>query len=333
MKHFNLILTLLIISFSCDNQKDDSAYIQTVNGKIKPYEMGLTLIHEHVLVDFIGADSSGLHRWDRDSVIQVVLPYLEAAKSRGVLTIVECTPSYLGKDPVLLQKLSELSGIQFITNIGYYGAGEGKYLPGHAYTESPEELASRWIEEMDRGIKDTGVFPGFIKVAVNEGTELSDIDKKLVKAAAITHKETGLLIVSHTGPWSTAKAEIDVLVEEGVDPVNFVWGHAQAEKDFDNYIKAADFGVWISLDGIVWDVDGHLERVLFAKENKLLNQILLSHDAGWYSPGELGGGDFKGFTALFDELIPKMKENGFTEDELNLILVENPKRAFSIKAK
>lgn len=333
MKHFNLILTLLIISFSCDNQKDDSAYIQTVNGKIKPYEMGLTLIYEHVLVDFIGADSSGLHRWDRDSVIQVVLPYLEAAKSRGVLTIVECTPSYLGKDPVLLQKLSELSGIQFITNIGYYGAGEGKYLPGHAYTESPKELASRWIEEMDRGIKDTGVFPGFIKVAVNEGTELSDIDKKLVKAAAITHKETGLLIVSHTGPWSTAKAEIDVLVEEGVDPVNFVWVHAQAEKDFDNYIKAADFGVWISLDGIVWDVDGHLERVLFAKENKLLNQILLSHDAGWYSPGELGGGDFKGFTALFDELIPKMKEKGFTEDELNLILVENPKRAFSIKAK
>ena len=145
------------------------------------------------------------------------------------------------------------------------------------------------------------------------------MDRKLVQAAAITHLETGLLIVSHTGPWHTAKAEIDVLQESGVDVSNFVWVHAQAEQDFSNYLKAADYGVWISLDGIAWDVPAHLERIVYCKENGILDRVLLSHDAGWYSPGEPHGGDFLGFTALFDELIPLLKEKGFTQKELDLM--------------
>lgn len=293
--------------------------------------MGLTLIHEHILVDFIGADSTGYHRWDKDSVVQRVLPFLEEIKSKGVKTIIECTPSYLGKDPILLQKLTDLTGIRFITNTGYYGAVGEKYLPEHAFSESAEELAKRWIREFEKGIEDTGVVPGFIKISVNEGDQLSPMDRKLVQAAAITHLETGLLIVSHTGPWNTAKAEIDVLKESGVDVSNFVWVHAQAEKDFDNYLKAAEHGVWISLDGIAWDVSGHLDRILYCKENRILDRVLLSHDAGWYSPGEPNGGDFIGFTALFDELIPLLKEKGFTQQELDLMLIENPAKAFSNK--
>ena len=119
--------------------------------------MGLTLIHEHILVDFIGADSTGYHRWDKDLVVQRVLPFLEEIKSKGVKTIIECTPSYLGKDPVLLHKLTDLTGIRFITNTGYYGAVGEKYLPKHAFTESAEELAKRWIREYEEGIEDTGI--------------------------------------------------------------------------------------------------------------------------------------------------------------------------------
>jgi phosphotriesterase-related protein len=85
------------------------------------------------------------------------------------------------------------------------------------------------------------------------------------------------------------------------------------------------------LDGIAWDVPGHLERIVFCKENGLLDHVLLSHDAGWYSPGEQSGGDFKGFTALFDELIPMLKEKGFTQSELDLMLIQNPAKAFWVK--
>jgi phosphotriesterase-related protein len=259
------------------------------------------------------------------------LSFLEEIKARGVKTLVECTPSYLGKDPILLKKLHEATGIQFITNTGYYGAVYGKYLPKHAFTESSEQLAKRWITEFQSGIEDTGVNPGFIKISGNSGPILSATDEKLVRAAAMTHKETGLLIVSHTGTWETANAQIRVLKKEKIDLSHFVWVHAQTEKDFENYKKAAEEGVWISLDGIAWDVPGHLERIVYCKENGLLNHVLLSHDAGWYSPGEPDGGDFKGYTALFDELIPMLKEKGFTQTDLDLMLVENPSKAFSIK--
>lgn len=63
----------------------------------------------------------------------------------------------------------------------------------------------------------------------------------------------------------------------------------------------------------------------------ILDRVLLSSDAGWYSPREPNGGDFLGFAALFDELIPLLKETGFTQKELDLMLVENPAKAFSIK--
>jgi phosphotriesterase-related protein len=327
MRHF---IFLLLIVFACQPKKENH-HIRTVLGDIQPNEMGISLIHEHVLVDFIGADSTGYHRWDREEVIARVMPFLEEAKARGVKTIVECTPAYLGRDPLLLKELSEKSGIQFLTNTGYYGAVGGKYLPEMVEKASAEELAATWISEAKDGIEGTGIKPGFIKVSVNEGSTLNDLDEKLVRAAALTHQATGLLIVSHTGPWATAKAQIDVLQSMEVDLGHFVWVHAQNEKDFSAYDMAHELGVWISLDGIVWDVPGHLERLKYCKAKGLLDRVLVSHDAGWYSPGEANGRDFKGYTSLFDDLIPQLKTAGFTADDIDLLLVKNPRMAFSLE--
>ncbi len=319
---------LFLILFCCNPKAKDNKQIAP-SELDRSTEAGYILIHEHVLVDFGGADIAGYHRWDRDSVIMRVMPFLEEAKARGVKTILECTPAYLGRDPVLLSQLTELTGIKFVTNTGYYGAVNGKYLPAHAFVESAEELASRWIKEYEDGIEATGVYPGFIKIGVNESEVLSEMDAKLVNAAAITHQKTGLMIVSHTGNWATAKAQIDILQQHQIDLTQFVWVHAQAEKDFSKYVEAAALGVWISLDGVAWDVQGHLERIKFCHKQKLLNRVLLSHDAGWYSPGEKGGGEFTGYTALFDELIPKLKDAGIGIPEIDTLLTHNPVQAFS----
>lgn len=319
---------LFLILFCCNPKANDSTHINPPEID-RSKEAGYVLIHEHVLVDFGGADITGYHRWDRDAVIRRVLPYLEEAKARGVKTILECTPAYLGRDPVLLSQLADLTGIKFVTNTGYYGAVNGKYLPAHAFVESAEELASRWIGEFENGIEATGVYPAFIKIGVNESVVLSEMDAKLVHAAAITHQKTGLMIVSHTGNWATAKAQIDILQQHQIDLSHFVWVHAQAEKDFSKYKEAAALGVWISLDGIAWDVQGHLERIKFCHEQKLLNRVLLSHDAGWYSPGEKDGGEFIGYTALFDELIPQLKDAGIGDSAIDTMLIYNPVQAFS----
>ncbi|PZX55637.1 phosphotriesterase family protein [Algoriphagus chordae] len=329
----SLLLAFLTIlcTTSCSESESNSQYVNTVTGSIPIDSMGLTLIHEHMLVDFIGADSVSPARYDQEEVIAKVLPYLLEVKKYGVKTIFDCTPSYLAKDPVLLRKLSEQSGIQLITNTGFYGAVGGKYLPDFAFEETAEEQANRWIEEFENGIGDTGIKPGFIKISVNEESPLRDMDAKLVKAAGITHQKTGLQIASHTGTWATAKQEVEILQEMGIDPSAFVWVHAQAEEDFENYLEAAKTGVWISLDGIGWSVDEYVARLLFAKENGFLDQVLISHDAGWYDPAKPMGGDFQPFTNIFEILIPDLNDKGYDEDDWKLLLEENPKRAFGLR--
>lgn len=326
----SILISLIFIS--CQNPPSNTIdeTINTVTGPISIDSMGLTLIHEHMLVDFIGADSISADRWNRDSVEKKVLPYLLEVKKHGVRTILDCTPSYLAKDPLLLKSLSEKSGIQILTNTGFYGAVGGKYLPDFVQTETDEQLAERWIDEFENGIEDTGIKPGFIKISVNEADILSEIDQKLVRAAAITHLKTGLTIASHTGTWKTAAQEVKILQEMGVEPSEFVWVHAQAEEDFDNYRKAAEMGVWISLDGIGWAIDPYVDRLLFAKEKGILGNILISHDAGWYDPAKVGGGDFQPFTNIFEKLIPILNEKGFTEKDWNQLLRFNPNNAFGL---
>jgi phosphotriesterase-related protein len=333
MRIYSLLSITALSALSYCSPATQQHEVISVNGKMPTSEMGTTLIHEHILVDFVGADSVGYHRWNRDSVIARVLPFFVDAKERGVDTFIDCTPAYLGRDPWLLKELSELSGLTILTNTGYYGAVESKYLPEHAFTETAEQLAARWIDEFQNGIEESGVRPGLIKISVNSDVPLSLVDQKLVRAAALTHLATGLTIASHTGPALPALEEIALLEAEGVDPSAFIWVHAQVETDFTYYNKAYDLGAWISLDGVVWDVEEHLKRLIYCKKNGLLDKVLISHDAGWYSPGELNGGNFKAFTAIFDELIPLLKQNDFSEKDMDQLLRINPARAFAIKIK
>jgi phosphotriesterase-related protein len=306
--------------------------IMTATGAIDPDQMGFVLTHEHILVDFIGADQVSKDRYEQDEAFETILPYLQKAKNLGCQTFVECTPSFIGKDAALVKRLSEATGLSMLTNTGYYGAADDRYVPAHAYTESADALSDRWRRELEEGIEDTGVRPGLIKIGVDRAS-LSQIDEKLVRAAARTHLKTGLTIMSHTGFGIPAHEEIAVLKEEGVDASAWIWTHAQNEKDNEQHKKAAEAGAWVAFDGVNANENalardlGHLKAM---KAYGLLGQVLLSHDAGWYRPGEPGGGKFRPFIDLFKTILPALRENGFSQDEIDLMTLDNPKRAFAI---
>ncbi len=313
--------------------KSRNEKIMTINGSIDSSQLGTALIHEHFLVDFIGADKISFDRWDRTVVVKKVLPYLLEVKQAGVKSIFDCTPNFLGRDVALLQVLAKESGVQIITNTGYYGARENKYLPSWAFTETAEQLADRWISEFENGIENTNVKPGFIKIGVDANEKLSGIHQKLVKAAAITHLKTGLTICSHTGPGKTAFEEIEILQQSGVHPEAFVWVHAQAEEDKSFHTRAAKLGAWVSLDGIGWgDLDNYADSLERLKSAKLLHRVLISHDAGWYKPDEPDG-EFKGYINIFNELFPRLKQKGFNEKDFDQLMVKNPVEAMSVRVR
>lgn len=308
----------------------ESGSIVTVRGPIPVQDLGMTLMHEHVMVDFIGAAQVRKDRYDPDEVFRVVLPHLTRIRSLGCRTLVECTPAYLGRDPVLLTRLSGASGLRLITNTGYYGAAGGKYLPAEAFEAPASQLAGKWVEEFEKGIEGTDVRPGFIKIGVNKGP-LSAVDAKLAHAAALTHKATGLTIASHTGDGPAALEQIDILAAEGVAPSAFIWVHAQNARDPEIHVKAAQRGAWVEFEGSTESgVEARAKDVKALIDRGFINRTLISLDAGWYRVGEPDGGDFRSYDFFFAGFVPALQKAGITEEQLRQLTVDNPREALTI---
>lgn len=325
-----LIVPLLLIMCNCGGFKN-KRIIMTVKGPVPAGEMGISLIHEHILVDFIGADSITDARWEKSKVIEKAVPFLKQIRDEGCMTFVECTPAFLGRDPIMLKAISDALGMNIITNTGYYGARENKFIPRHGFDENAGQLAGRWIAEFESGIDGTGIKPGFIKIGVDKGN-LSEMHKKLITAAALTHLKTGLVIASHTGPAIPALEQLEILKKEGVSPEAFIWVHAQLENDPAKRIYAAQQGAWIGLDGLNdRNIHAYAEMIENLRDNDLLDKVLLSHDAGWYDPGKDEGGNYRGYTTLFEMLVPLLRDKNFPAEEINQLLLVNPSKAFEIR--
>src|SRR6476660_9836323 len=259
------------------------------------------LVHEHVLVDFVGADQIRPGRYDRDEVFRIARPKLDEVRRLACRRLIECTPNFLGRDPALLARLSDATGIEIWSNTVLYGAADHKFVPAFARSETAAQLASRWIAETREAWR-----PRFIKIGVNRGP-LDEIDRKLVGAAAITSRETGLTIASHTGDGAAAVEQSEIVTAERVEPEKFVWVHAQNERDHGLHERVAWAGSWVEFDGIgPKTVEFHLECVRFLAAQGLLNRTLVSQDAGWYHVGEPGGGEFRGYTYLYTDFLPRL---------------------------
>lgn len=308
-------------------------YIMTVNGHIPSANAGFTLSHEHILVDFIGADKITTSRYNTTEVYNKALPVLQEAVKNGCTTLVECTPNYLGRNVALLQKLSKASGLHIISNTGYYGAAKEKFLPKHAYTSSAKQLAARWISEWETGIEGTAVKPGFIKTGVDT-YPLSAVQQKLIEAAAITHLETGLSFGVHTGNGAAAIEELKIIKAAGVSPEAWVWIHAQNESSRDIHIRVAKEGGWVSFDGLHDDsVQQYVQFLKDMKAERLLHKALISHDAGWYHVGEPEGGIFRPYSTVFTTLLPLLRKEGFTANEIQQVFTVNPAKALTVKVR
>jgi phosphotriesterase-related protein len=305
--------------------------VMTVLGPIRARDLGPTLPHEHVFLDFIGAEQVSRARYDPDEVFEATLPQLQLLKDCGGQSLVECTPAYIGRDVALLKRLAEATDLHLLTNTGYYGAGGNKFLPRHAWTETANELSARWLTEWKDGIDGTDVRPGFIKIGVDSG-KLSDLHRNLVRAAARTHLASGLTVAAHTGNGVAALEELETLREEGVAGRAFIWVHAQNEPDHDFHLRAAEQGAWIEFDHIsAKDLPRHVMLVQSMKNARLLKQVLVSHDAGWYEVGKPNGGDFRPYDTLFKQFLPALQEAGFSEGEIQQLLVTNPREAFTLR--
>lgn len=299
--------------------------VMTVTGAIAASRVGFALPHEHVFSKF-GADATDDPQYDLAALRASVLPRLQAAKNLGVRTIFDCTARYFGRKPELLRALSLEAGVQIVTNTGIYGAANGRYIPDWVRQASAKEIAREWTREFHEGIGVARIRPGFMKLGINAGPP-TEVDRKLVSAAALTHQQTGMTIVLHAGDNADAVNEArGLLADQEVGASALVWTHANQARDTAALLEAARQGLWISLDGIQPDTaDRHIALVRALQDAGLERRILLSHDANSYPAS---GRVTREYRALMEVVLPKLDPKLST-----LLTVSNPARAFALEVR
>ncbi len=309
-------------------------FVQTVLGPIPASKLGVTLAHEHIMCDFIGVDKTGRHRWEVEAVVRRMRPLLAQLKERGVTGFIDCTPAYIGRDPRVLKRLAQETGLHIVTNTGYYGGAGDKFVPRHAYDETADQLADRWVREWEKGIEDTGAKPGFVKIGVDEiesdSARLSPIDEKIVRASARASRRTGLAVTCHTGGGPAGLAATKVFIAEKADPGRFIVAHSDGHGLPTNRAVAA-LGAWVSFDAISRKpLEMHLNLV-HAMTERHAGSLLLSHDNGWYEVGQENGGVVRDFNYISDVFLPALRKGEVSEATIRKLTVENPSRAFAIR--
>jgi phosphotriesterase-related protein len=142
--------------------------------------------------------------------------------------------------------------------------------------------------------------------------------------------ETGAAVASHTTVSSNATKQADIL--ESISPdIRFIWVHAQSVNNRSLYQQLAERGVFIEFDSLGWNPGQDSTFITAIKELLAAGygeRILLSHDAGWYQPGEQNGGSQMPYTYLIETFIPKLRDSGVDDEAIRMITEINPIRAF-----
>jgi phosphotriesterase-related protein len=344
---------------------------QTVRGLIDPESLGITLPHEHLLMDltkgcFIEPDTASekalahqpvrvenlywLHtHWinnidnmqflDQELAIKEALIY----KRSGGDTIVEVSNIGLSRDSVGLVNISRATGLNIIMGAGYY---IGSSYPPDIAEKSEAEIARTIVRDIIEGVGDTGIRAGIIG-EIGCSKPLEEDEKKVLRACAIAQKETGAAISVHPSPDDEFIPDIlDILKNSGADMSHTVICHCDIfGLAPDTLDMIAEAGCYIEYDNF-----GQPAGVLFRFQDRLIetpsdaqriNAITGLIDKGYLNHLLISCDHcYKhlfvtyggyGYAHIIREIVPWMKMKGMTDEQIHTILVENPKRMLTFK--
>lgn len=315
--------------------------VQTVRGPLEASKLGFTLPHEHVCVSSAGFWQAWPEFFgSRAAFVQRAVARLKEAKAAGVDTIVDVTPIDVGRDVRLLEEASRKSGVHIVTCTGHWLSPSLSIS-----TRTADELARFFVLEIERGIEDTGIRPGVIKVATDREGVTPFIDTAL-RAAARASKATGVPITTHTvATQRNGEKQAEIFEQEGVSPAMVCLGHCDESDDLDYLTGLARRGYTLGMDhmttgtrqgnGILsWQQRADtLKRLVDAGYAK---QLFLSND--WFFGASIAPtGTMEALDKLNPDgmllsnrkVIPYLKQAGVSDQDLRTITVDNPRRFFS----
>jgi phosphotriesterase-related protein len=339
---------------------------QTVLGPVAPDAIGVTLPHEHLLIDFkvmftepTAASDKG-RAWEPVSMAnlgwirqnfnanldnlrlldeQVAQDEIRLFKQAGGSTVVDPTPKTLGRDPRALARIARATGLNVIMGAGYYVAASH---PADMDRRTVDELAREMIADVTAGVGDTGIRSGLIG-EIGTTYPWTENEKKVLRAAVIAQRETGAPLMIHPGRHPGMPMELAEFVrKEGGDLRRTIMCHlCRTIADVRAVIDLAQTGIWLEYDlfGLQnsyypynppFDMPndgGRMAHVLALVAAGYRDQILMSHDIAYKTSLVKYGG--YGYHHLLVNVVPRLRAKGVDDAGLTRLLVENPARAFA----
>lgn len=322
-----------------------SQIVNTVLGPVNVNELGKTLMHEHFFFGYPGYHGNSLYQNDRADLLEKGLDIAARMKAQGVQTVVDATPNECGRDPELLKEISERAELNIICSTGYYYEGEGapaylKFKQGIGQAE--DEIYEMFMGEITDGIGKTGIKPGVIKLASSKD-EITPYEKMFFQAAAKVQQETGISIITHTQEGTMGPEQAELLVSEGADPSRILIGHMCGNTDINYHARTLEQGVYVGFDrfGIQGFVGAPMDSARVAVLIGLIgsgytNQLMMSHDTVniWLGKQPSFPEELLHLVSnwnvshIFENIIPALKEGGVTDEQVEKILVDNPRNIF-----
>jgi phosphotriesterase-related protein len=344
---------------------ESSQTVQTVLGPIPLAKMGLTLMHEHLLLDatawhhppneasrmalrdapvtiellgelrmdpFVNLENTKLHSLE-DAASEV-----QAFADLGGRTVLETTPRGIGRDAQGLQAIARRSGLNVIMGCGYYL--EPSHPPQVRHMNS-EDIALEIMQDLGEGVDGSGIRAGFIG-EIGVGAQFSAEEEKSLRGAARAQARTGLPLMVHLPGWKRLGHRVlDVVLEEGADAHKTILCHMNPSwRDLGYQMALAERGAFLEYDMISMDFfyadqqaqcpsdEENAGAIKTLIDAGYLKHLLISQDVFLRMMLQRYGGF--GYGYILRHFVPRLLRHDVTRAQVDTLLIENPMRVFSM---
>jgi phosphotriesterase-related protein len=344
--------------------------VQTVLGPIPAGDLGVTMAHEHVLVDQghvsfrkpdnardahladrpVSLDFFGWIQWNwmsnHDNLIldseSLAVDELRLYKAAGGQSLVDCTLPGIGRNPEALARIARATGLNIVMGAGYYVQPT---FPERVASMSEDEITAEIIKEFREGVGDTGIRAGSIG-EIGSSVPITADETKVFRAAGRAQAELKCGLTTHPARVRESPFQIiDILREVGADLTRVVLGHIdRTVPDIDGLKELAAAGCFIQYDLFGTEVTATFPYQFYGidmpSDAQRLDRIAALVDAG-HGDQVLVAHDVStkhrtrrygglGYDHFLRDIVPWMPKRGFDERVIRKLIVENPRRAFAI---
>ncbi len=315
--------------------------VQTVTGSCTPDDLGLTLMHEHLLIGWPGWEAEApADRAARREHRARCVDRMQELHGLGVRTLLDPCPIDLGRDVELMAEVAQASGVRIVCATGLYKQDTGAtayFSFRQQFGDALGEMTDVFVRELTEGVDDTGIKAGVIKVATG-AHQITPYEEVVLRAAAAAHKATGAPITTHTDEGTMGPEQLALLCGAGVAPEAIVVGHSCGSSNLAYHLGMLDRGAYLGFDRFGLEIL-HPDRERLGCLIGLLGlgfekQIVLSHDTVWCWRGRApqlppeAMPDWQP-TYVLRTVVPKLRAAGVPEAKIQAMLVDNPRRYFA----